>query len=102
MGIFGAALSTAISFTVRAFIGILLIEYKIGTDYNYFRIISWYLVFSLLAILKVYVLQDYLTIQILFIFYFAGCYFIVLRDSDRKALKNVYTKIFKIGARNKD
>lgn len=97
MGIFGAALSTAISFTVRAFIGILLIEYKIGTDYNYFRIISWYIVFSGLAILKVYVLENYLVIEMLFIIYLVGCYFVVLRKSDRKVLSNVYARITKKG-----
>lgn len=48
LGIKGAAIATASSFVFRSFIGIFLIELKIGTNYNYARLILLYFIYCLI------------------------------------------------------
>jgi O-antigen/teichoic acid export membrane protein len=90
-GLIGAAVATSTSFGLRVVIGMVLVEYKIRTDYNYFRLAGFYGLLIGIVVLSSFVLSSLLVKEILLLGFMGGSFLFLLGDRDRQYLRRLFS-----------
>jgi len=95
-GIIGAAISTSVSFLFRFVAGIILVEIKIKTHYNYTNLLISYLLAVSLIGANFFVLENMIIKELILITYLILCYLILFgRTKDdlfKRLLKHIFLK----------
>lgn len=96
-GIIGAAFATSTSFVARVIIGMILVEYKIKTGYNYFGLVFSYSVLIGLVFLGSFVLSTLVWKELLIVGYMALSIPLLLRKYELAYLKELLGGLQKRG-----
>lgn len=89
-GLIGAAIATTSSFVLRVIIGMGLIEYKIKTDYNYFRLICFYVLLIWVVLTGNYIIGSLFIKEILILCFMGLGFLFLLNDHDREHLRSFF------------
>jgi len=92
LGIIGAAISTSTSFLFRFLAGIVLVEIKIRTHFNYLNLFVSYFLFLGLVLLDYFVLESLIIKELIIIGYLFASYFILFGKEKNEIFREFLKK----------